>query len=73
MCNEEQPDTALDTFMKWLIPVTNQHVPIKKMTVKTVKSLWIAEELKNCMGERDEAKGMAINLAAQLIGKRISN
>jgi hypothetical protein len=43
------------------------------MTVKTVKSLWIAEELKNCMGERDEAKGMAINLDAQLIGKRISN
>jgi hypothetical protein len=23
MCNEEQPDTALDTFVKLLIPVTN--------------------------------------------------
>ena len=29
------------------------------MTVKTVKSLWIDEELKNCMVEREEAKGMA--------------
>ena len=29
------------------------------MTVKTVKSLWVDEELKHCMVERDEAKGMA--------------
>jgi hypothetical protein len=32
VCNEEQPDAALDTFMKLLIPVTNKHTPIKKMT-----------------------------------------
>ena len=25
VCNEEQPDAALDTFMKLLIPVTNKH------------------------------------------------
>jgi hypothetical protein len=60
VCNEEQPDAALDTFMKRLIPVTNKHGPIKKMTVKTVESPWIYEEFKNCMVERDEAKGMAI-------------
>ena len=46
--------------MKLLIPVTNKHAPIKKMTVTTVKSPWIDEELKNGMVERDEAKGMAI-------------
>ena len=46
--------------MKLLIPVTNKHAPIKKITVKTDESLWIDEELKNCMVERDEAKGMAI-------------
>ena len=56
MCNEEQPDPALDAFMKLLIPVTNKHAPIKKMTVKMVKSLWFDEELKNGMLERDEAK-----------------
>ena len=59
VCNEEQPDTALDTFMKLLIQVTIKHAPIKKITVKTVKSPWIDEELKNVIVERDEAKGMA--------------
>ena len=37
VCNEEQPDAAIDTFMKLLISVTNKHAHIKKMTVKTVK------------------------------------
>ena len=45
--------------MKLLIPVTNKHAPIKKTTVKTVKSPWIVEELKNGMVEKDEVKGMA--------------
>ena len=47
--NEEQPDAALGAFMKLLTPVTNKHAPVKKMTVKTVKSPWIDEELKKCM------------------------
>jgi hypothetical protein len=38
VCNEEQ----------LLIPVTNKNAP-KKMTVKSVKSPWTDEELKNCM------------------------
>ena len=25
VCNEEQPDAALDSFMKFLIPFTNKH------------------------------------------------
>ena len=60
VCNEEQPDTTLDAFMKLLIPVTNKHAPIQKMIVKTVESPQIDEELKNGMFERDDAKGMAI-------------
>jgi hypothetical protein len=31
VCNEEQPDASLDTFMKLFIPVTNKHAPIKKI------------------------------------------
>jgi hypothetical protein len=58
VCNDEQPDAALDTFMKLLIPVTNKHAPIKKMTVKTIKFSWIDEEFKNGMMKR-EAKEMA--------------
>jgi hypothetical protein len=45
--------------MKLLIPVTNKHAPIKKITVKAVKSQWNDEELKNGMVEKNEAKGMA--------------
>ena len=56
----------MHTFMKLLIPVTNKHAP--KMTVKTIKSPWIDEKLKNVMVERDEAEGMVNNLAAQPIG-----
>ena len=63
VCNEEQPNTAHDAFMKVLIPVTNMHAPIKKMTVKTVKSPGIDEELKNGMVERDEAQGIVTTSA----------
>jgi hypothetical protein len=45
--------------MTFLLPVTNKHAPMKKTTVKMVKSLWIDEEWKMCIVERDEAKGMA--------------
>ena len=72
VCNEEQPDAALDTFMKLLIPVTTKHAPIKRMTVKTIKSSWMNEELKIEV-ERDEAKGMEISLTAQPIGKHTAN
>jgi hypothetical protein len=58
--------------MKLLIPITDKHAPIKKMTVTTVKSPWIDEELKNCMVERDEAKGMA-NKSGSPTGKRTAN
>jgi hypothetical protein len=57
--------------MKLLISVTNKHALIKKMTVKTVKYLWIDEEFKKkCWLRGDEAKGMAKCLAAQPSGKR---
>ena len=59
VCNDEKPDAAFDTFMKLLIPVTNKHAPIKKTTVKTVKSPWIDQDLKTVMVKRDEAKYMA--------------
>jgi hypothetical protein len=54
VCNGKQSDAALDTLMKLLIPVTNKHAPIKKLTVKTVKSLSIYEELKNGMMRQKE-------------------
>lgn len=59
MCNEEHLDAALEAFMKLLLPVTDRHAPINKLTVRSVKSPWIDYELRNCMAERDEAKVIA--------------
>ena len=74
VCNEEQTDAALDTFMNLFIPVTNKHKPIKKMTVKTVKSPWIYEEFKKWYGWGGWGKEeWQISLAAQPIDKSIAN
>jgi hypothetical protein len=73
VCNEKEPDAALDTFMKLLILVTNKHAPIKKIIVKTVKSPWIDEELKKMMVERDEAKAVVkkvLNCHTEYRGQR---
>jgi hypothetical protein len=43
--NEEQPDAALDAWMKQIVAVTNNHEPIKNVTVKPVQSLWFDEKL----------------------------
>ena len=39
--------------------MVDKHAPVKKLSVRTVKAPWIDEELKNCMVERDGAKGVA--------------
>jgi hypothetical protein len=41
-----------------LLPINDKHVPVKKLTGRTVKAPWIDEELKSCMVERDGAKGV---------------
>jgi hypothetical protein len=55
--NEEHPGAALDEFLKWLLPIIDKHAPVKKLTVRTAKVLWIDEELNNCMVERDGGGG----------------
>ena len=57
--NEVHPGTAFDEFMKLLLLIIDKHAPLKKLTVRTVKAPWIDEESKNCMVERDGAKGVA--------------
>ena len=44
VCNDKQPDAALDIFTKCLIQVSNKHAPIKKMTVIPV-DWWGMEKL----------------------------
>jgi hypothetical protein len=57
--NEEYTDSALDEFMKLLLPNIDKHAPVKKLTVRTIKAPWIDEALKNCLVERDGAEGVA--------------
>ena len=59
MINEEHPDATLDEFMKLLLPIIDKNELVQILTVRTVKDPWIDEELKNCMVERDRAKGVA--------------
>ena len=40
---------SLEAFIKLLLPVTDRHASIKKLTFRTAKSPWIDDELKNCM------------------------
>ena len=49
----------LMNWWKFVIPIINKHAPVKKLTVRTVKSPWIGEKgIINCMTERDGAKGV---------------
>ena len=52
--NEEHPDVVPEEFM-----MVDKHAPVKKRTIRTVKAPWIDEDFKNCMVERDWAKGVA--------------
>jgi hypothetical protein len=47
--NKEHPDTALDAFMKLLLPIIDTHAP-KKLTVRIFKAPW---------NGKDGAKGLA--------------
>jgi hypothetical protein len=38
--------------IKLFLPIIDKHVPVKKLTVRTVKAPWIDEEMKNCLFER---------------------
>jgi hypothetical protein len=54
--NEKHLGAALDEFMKLPLLIIDEHAPVKKLTVRTVKAPWIDEELKNCTVERDRDK-----------------
>ena len=69
MINKENPDAALDEFMKLLLPIIDKHASVQKMTVRTVRAPWIDEKLKDGMVERDGGrKEWLTSLAAHLTG-----
>jgi hypothetical protein len=41
------------------MPIVDKHSPVKKLTVRTVRALWLEDELKNVMVQRNYAKEVA--------------
>ena len=57
---QRHPDEASEIFMKLLMPVVEEHAPLKKSTVRTTKAPWMDEELKSVITQRNEAKTDAV-------------
>lgn len=57
---EDDPNLALGVFDHLLFPIVNKYAPVKKLTVRNVRSPWIDQDLKVHMMERDRAKAEAI-------------
>ena len=56
---QRDPDTALSVFTELLVPVMDKHAPVRKLTVRAVRAPWVDDELKECMAQRGDAKGVA--------------
>lgn len=61
MLTKNDPDDAIEAFNKLFLETIDKHAPVKKRTVRNVRSLWIDDELKDCMIQRDQAKKIANN------------
>ncbi len=53
-------EKALQLFNNLFLSLADQHVPLRKFTVRSQKASWIEEELRERMHERDELKQAAI-------------
>lgn len=58
---EEDPDEALELFMNLIMPIIDNHAPLKRMTVRSVVSPWVDNELKEYFTQRDVLKAEAIS------------
>ena len=56
---EENPELALNLFMQLFLSVADKHAPVRKQTVKSVRSPWIDNEIKTSMTLRNAAKQKA--------------
>ncbi len=55
----EEPNDALELFIRKFQPVIDNHAPIKKLIIKDCRASWIDSELKDNMAQRDEAMRIA--------------
>lgn len=69
VCFEEDLDLALRIFMTIFLQIADKHAPLKKTTVRAKGALWINNDLKILLAQRNEAKKLLIYLAYHLTGK----
>ena len=55
----KNPERALQIFEEIFMPLVVKHAPMKKFTVRRIKTPWLDKELKEHMTERDKAKTIA--------------
>ncbi len=56
---EDEIDCAFDCFSKLFTDVVDHHAPIMKRTIKAKPSLWVDQQLREAIAQRDEAKAVA--------------
>ncbi len=56
----DDPDDALEIFNTLFLQVIGKHAPIRKLTVRNLRSPWLDTELIELVKQRDEAKEAAI-------------
>lgn len=54
--SEKDPEKALGKFWEIFMPLVEKHAPLRKFTVRNVRTPWLANELKKYMAERNQAK-----------------
>ena len=57
---KSEPDEAVENFNKLFEEIIDKHTPVRKRSIRSVRSPRIDNELKECMEHRDNAKKMAI-------------
>lgn len=58
--NINNTEDALAAFTKIFLEVCDKHAPIKKITVRRIKTPWLDDELKTGIKERDSLKELAM-------------
>ena len=59
VCHEENPEKALGVFMKSFMGIADQHVPMRKWSARSKCALWLNDEMRSLMVQRDDAKKTA--------------
>lgn len=49
VCSEENPEKALNVFMKLFMEIADKHAPMRKWTARSNSAPWLDDELRELM------------------------